>query len=65
MFQVVSVQKFCIVSEIGISRSCRNDKAHKSASLDTCPVDTLEVGDFVLRICGCHKTENGGNTLCR
>ena len=54
MFQVVSGQKFCIVSEVGISRSCRNDETHKSASLDLCPVDTLEVGDCVLGTCGCH-----------
>ena len=48
MFQVVSGRKFCIVSEIGISRSCRNDKAHESASLDTCPVDTMEVEDYTM-----------------
>ena len=65
MFQVVSGRKFCNVSEIGISQRCRNDKAHKPASLDTCPTDTLEVGDCVLGICGCHKTDNGGNALCR
>ena len=65
MFQVVSGRKFCNVSEIGISQRCRNDKAHKSASLETCPTDTLEVGDCVLGICGCHKTDNGGNALCR
>ena len=65
MFQVVSGRKFCNVSEIGNSRRCRNDKAHKSASLDTCPIDALEVGDYVLGICGCHKTENGGNALFR
>lgn len=63
MFQVVSGQKFCIVSEVGISRSCRNDDAHKSASLDLCPVDTLEVGDCVLGTCGCHQTDNGASAL--
>ena len=43
IFQLVAGQKFCIVTEVGVSRSCRNDEAHKSASLDECPVDTLEV----------------------
>lgn len=42
-FQVVAGQKFCIVTEVGISRSCRNDESHKSASLELCPVDSLEV----------------------
>ena len=65
MFQAVSGRKSCNISEIGISRSCWNDEAHKSASLDTCPVDVLEVGNCVLGICGCHKTEKGGNALCR
>ena len=32
-----------MVTDVGISRSCRNDEAHKSATLDLCPVDTLEV----------------------
>ncbi|XP_068746743.1 cathepsin L-like [Montipora capricornis] len=42
-FQLVAGQKFCVVAEVGVSRSCRNDDAHKSASLDICPVDTLEM----------------------
>lgn len=41
--QVVAGQKFCIVTEVGISRSCRNDESHKSASLELCPVDSLEM----------------------
>ncbi|XP_078357661.1 cathepsin L-like [Oculina patagonica] len=41
--QVVAGQKFCMVAEVGVSRSCRNDDAHKSASLELCPVDTLEM----------------------
>lgn len=41
--QLVAGQKFCIVAEVGVSRSCRNDENHKSASLDRCPVDTLEM----------------------
>ena len=65
MFQVVSGRKFCIVSVIGKSKSCRNDKARKPVSLDLCPVDTPEVGDCVLGICGCHTTHNGGNALSR
>ena len=43
IFQLVAGQKFCVVTEVGVSRSCRNDESHKSASLDMCPVDTLEV----------------------
>ena len=43
IFQLVAGQKFCVATEVGVSRSCRNDEAHKSASLELCPVDTLEV----------------------
>lgn len=51
LFQIVAGEKFCIVSMIGVSRSCRNDDAHKSASLEACPIDTLEVSEVKLLQC--------------
>ena len=43
IIQIQAGQKICVVAEIGISRGCRNDEVHKSASLELCPVDTKEV----------------------
>ena len=54
-FQVVAGQKFCIVTEVGISRSCRNDESHKSASLELCPVDSLEVYMYYNCLNRCHS----------
>ena len=45
-FQIVAGEKFCIVTVVGESRSCRNDDKHKSATLEACPVDQLNVRKY-------------------
>merc|ERR1711973_39851 len=41
--QVVAGEKYCVVTVLGKSRKCRNDEPHRSAALEQCPIDELNM----------------------